>query len=56
MITLADIAFGFVEMLLQKHGQKLPAELVDAAQKAVDAWAAHRADAVTKENLEAQRG
>jgi hypothetical protein len=41
---------------MAQHGQKLPAELVAAAQSAVDAWAAHRADVVTKANLEAQRG
>jgi len=56
LITLADIAFGFVEMLLAKHGQKLPAELVQATQSAVDAWAKHRSDVATKAALEAQRG
>ncbi len=56
MISLADVGFGFLELLLQKHGQKLPAELVQAAQAAVDSWAQHRGDVVTKANLEAQRG
>jgi hypothetical protein len=56
LITLADLGFGLLEMLLSKHGNKLPAQLVLAAQAAVDAWAIHRADVVTKEALEAQRG
>ncbi len=56
MISLADIGFGLLEMLLSKHGRKLPAELVQAAQAAVDSWAQHRGDVVTKANLEAQRG
>ena len=56
MISLLDMGFGLVEMLLAKHGHKLPAELVEAGQAAVDAWAKHRADVVTKANLEEQRG
>lgn len=54
-IVLLDLAFGFVDQLLKDHGQKLPAELTEAAQAAVDAWAKHRADVVTKAALEAQR-
>jgi hypothetical protein len=50
------MAFGLLEMALQKHGMKLPAELVQAGQSAVDTWAKHRADVVTKDALEAQRG
>jgi len=56
MIGLLDVGFTIVESVLQKYGQKLPAELVTASQAAVDAWAAHRADVVSKANLEAQRG
>jgi len=56
MVSLLDIGFGLVEMVLQKYNQKLPAELVTAGQAAVDAWAAHRDDVVSKANLEAQRG
>jgi len=56
LITLADMGFSFIEMLLQKHGQKLPLELVTATQSAVDSWAKHRADVVTRDALEQQRG
>lgn len=55
-ITLFDLVFGFLGNILSTHKDKLPAELVSAVQAAVDSWAAHRDDLVTKANLEAQRG
>jgi hypothetical protein len=54
-ITLLDIAFGFLGAILKNHGQQLPAELVTSAQAAIDAWATHRADAITKAQLEQSR-
>lgn len=56
MITLADMGFGLLELLLSKHRSKLPVDLVTAAQNALDAWAVHRNDVVNRDNLEAQRG
>lgn len=56
MITLLDVGFALVESVLSKYSGKLPAQLVTAGQAAVDAWAAHRDDVITKANLEAQRG
>jgi len=56
IIGAIDAAFGLLEQLLSKNKNQLPTELVTAAQKAVDAWAEHRDDLITKANLEAQRG
>ena len=56
MITLIDLAFAALQTVLKDHGPKLPAGLIEAIQAAVDAWAEHRSDVVTKAALEAQRG
>lgn len=56
MITFLDLLFGLASSVLEQYGKKLPAELVSATQAAVDAWATHRSDVVTKAALEAERG
>lgn len=56
MISLLDMGFGLLELVLSKYKSKLPAELATAAQSAIDAWAAHRDDVITKDALESQRG
>jgi hypothetical protein len=55
-ITLIDLGISFLESFLSGLKNKLPAEVVAAVQAAVDALAAHKADALTKANFESQRG
>ena len=55
-ITLLDLGITFLQSFLGKLSNKLPAEVVAAVQAAIDAIAAHKDDAITKANLEAQRG
>lgn len=55
-ITLLDLGLNFLETFLSNLKNKLPAEVVQAIQAAIDALVAHKDDVVTKANLEAQRG
>lgn len=55
-ITLIDLGVSFLQMFLSKLSTKLPADVVASVQAAADALAAHKDDAITKANLEAQRG
>lgn len=57
-VTLIDLAISLGQLLISKLAStgKTPTEVLEAVQASVDALAAHRNDAVTKANLEAQRG
>jgi len=56
VITVIDIGLSFLEGYLSRLRDQLPVHVVAAVQAAIDALAAHKADLITKQNLEAQRG
>jgi len=56
VITVIDIGLSFLEGYLSRLRYLLPVHVVAAVQAAIDALAAHKADLITKQNLEAQRG
>jgi flagellin-specific chaperone FliS len=55
-IMLLDLGLSFLGTFLRNLKNKLPTEAVSAIQAAFNAIYAHRADEITKANLEAQRG
>lgn len=55
-IQLVDLGIGLVQLIIGKLSNKAPAEVLTALQAALDAMVKHKDDAVTKENLEANRG
>ena len=56
MIPAIDLGLGLLEALLSKLKTNIPLDVVEAIQAAYDALEAHKADLVTKANLDAQRG
>ena len=54
--SLIGLGLSFLETFLSKTKTKLPAEVVTSIEATVTALQAHYDDAVTKANLEAQRG
>jgi hypothetical protein len=56
MIAILGLVLPFFETFLKEHGQKLPAEILASVQAAYNALLAHKADLITKADLEAQRG
>ena len=56
-ITLLDVGLGFLQTFLGGlKGSKAPAEIIASVQAALDAIFAHKADIISKSNLEALRG
>lgn len=55
-ITLLDLGLSFLQTFLGNLKNKLPAEVVQSIQAAIDALVAHKDDVVTRANLEAHRG
>lgn len=56
-LALIDVGIGFLQSFLSGlKGSKAPAEVVAAIQAAIDAIFAHRADIISKSNLDSLRG
>ncbi len=55
-VSLIDLGIALLQSFLSGTKSKLPAEVLQSVQAAVDALAAHKDDVVTKAALEAQRG
>lgn len=55
-VPLIDLGIALLESFLGKLKSKIPLEVAQAVQAAIDALASHKNDLITKANLEAQRG
>ena len=56
-LTIIELGIQFlVPFLSGLKGSKVPAEVAQAVQAAIDALIAHKADIISKSNLDAQRG
>lgn len=56
-LTLLDLGISFLQQYLSGiKGAKLPAEIIAAVQASIDAIAAHKADIISKSNIDALRG
>jgi hypothetical protein len=56
-LTLIDLGVQFlVPFLSGLKGSKVPTEVAAAVQSAIDALIAHKADIISKSNLDAMRG
>lgn len=56
MIELIDLGLGFLQQYLGAIQNKVPTEVVQSVQKAIDALNAHKGDVITQVNIDAQRG
>lgn len=56
MIEIVDLIAGILTTALGGLKNKVPVEVTQAVQAAIDALNAHKDDLITKANLEAQRG
>ena len=56
-LTLIELGIQFLLPFLSGlKGGKAPAEIIASIQAAIDALLAHKADIISKSNLDAQRG
>lgn len=57
LLTILDLGIQFLTQYLSSvKSLKLPAEVAAAVQAAIDALFAHKADIISKSNLDALRG
>jgi len=56
-ITVVEVGISLAESLIASFTKaKVPQEILDSLQAAIDVLNQHKSDLVTKANLEAQRG
>lgn len=55
-VMLLDLGLSFGKTFLEKLKNKAPADVLSAGQAFIDAVETHRADVLSKENFEKQRG